>query len=163
MVSPLGSATHHVTGSNQLLHSINCCVGKREHEVRARPCANPGQAPVTAKPQFPHLENGDSSFFIRLLGRVTELMHALHRVSSPKIFAIVSITWGLPRWLSGKRTCLPVQEKQVRFLGQEEPLKKEMATNSSILVWEIPWAERNLAGFSPAWQASGITEELDVA
>ena len=25
--------------------------------------------------------------------------------------------------------------------GQEEPLKQEMATHSSILAWRIPWAE----------------------
>ena len=30
---------------------------------------------------------------------------------------------------------------QVRFLGQEGPLEKEMATHSSTLTWEIPWAE----------------------
>ena len=30
---------------------------------------------------------------------------------------------------------------QVRFLGQEDPLEKEMATCSSILAWEIPWTE----------------------
>jgi len=29
----------------------------------------------------------------------------------------------------------------VRFLGGEDPLKKEMATHSSILAWEIPWTE----------------------
>ena len=29
--------------------------------------------------------------------------------------------------------------------GQEDPLEKEMATHSSILAWEIPWAG--------AWQA----------
>ena len=29
----------------------------------------------------------------------------------------------------------------VRCLDQEDPLKKEMATHSSILAWEIPWAE----------------------
>ena len=29
----------------------------------------------------------------------------------------------------------------VRFLGQEDPLAKEMATQSSILVWKIPWTE----------------------
>ena len=27
------------------------------------------------------------------------------------------------------------------FLGQEDPLGKEMATHSSILAWEIPWTE----------------------
>ena len=26
-------------------------------------------------------------------------------------------------------------------LGREDPLKKEMATHSSIPVWEIPWTE----------------------
>ena len=31
-----------------------------------------------------------------------------------------------------------IQETQVRSLGQEDPLKKEMATHSSILAWEIP-------------------------
>ena len=30
------------------------------------------------------------------------------------------------------------QEMQVRFLGREDPLEEEMATYSSILVWEIP-------------------------
>ena len=33
------------------------------------------------------------------------------------------------------------QEKQVQSLGLEDPLEKEMATHSSILVWEIPWTE----------------------
>ena len=32
-------------------------------------------------------------------------------------------------------------ETQVRFLGQEDPLEKEMATYSSILAWKIPWTE----------------------
>ena len=34
-----------------------------------------------------------------------------------------------------------VQETQVRPLGQEDPLEKEMATHSSILAWEILWTE----------------------
>ena len=33
------------------------------------------------------------------------------------------------------------QESRVQFLGQEDPLQKEMATNSSILAWRIPWTE----------------------
>ena len=28
---------------------------------------------------------------------------------------------------------------QVRFLGGEDPVEKEMATHSSILAWRIPW------------------------
>ena len=31
-----------------------------------------------------------------------------------------------------------MQETQVRFLGWEDPLEKEMATCSSILAWRIP-------------------------
>ena len=29
-------------------------------------------------------------------------------------------------------------ETQVRFLGREDPLEKEMATHSSVLAWRIP-------------------------
>ena len=35
----------------------------------------------------------------------------------------------------------PMQETQVQSLDQEDPLEREMATHSSILVWEIPWTE----------------------
>ena len=37
---------------------------------------------------------------------------------------------------------LPVmQETQVRSLGLEDPMEKEMATHSSILTWRIPRTE----------------------
>ena len=32
-----------------------------------------------------------------------------------------------------------VQETWIQFLGQKDPLEKEMATQSSILAWRIPW------------------------
>ena len=36
--------------------------------------------------------------------------------------------------------CLPaMQETQVRSLGWEDPLEKEMTTHPSILAWRIPW------------------------
>ena len=38
-----------------------------------------------------------------------------------------------------------MQETRVQFLGQDDPLKKEMATHSSILSWRIRWRG--------AWQA----------
>ena len=34
-----------------------------------------------------------------------------------------------------------MQETNVLSLGQEDPLEKGMATQSSILAWRIPWAE----------------------
>ena len=34
-----------------------------------------------------------------------------------------------------------MQETQVRSLGGEDPLEKEIATHSSVLAWEIPGTE----------------------
>ena len=34
-----------------------------------------------------------------------------------------------------------MQETQVRSLGQEDPLEKDMAIHSSTLAWKIPWTE----------------------
>ena len=34
-----------------------------------------------------------------------------------------------------------VQETQIKSLGQEDSLEKEMATHSSTLAWRIPWTE----------------------
>jgi len=41
-----------------------------------------------------------------------------------------------------------VQETQVRSLGWEYPLEKEMATHSSIIACRIPWTEEPV-GYSP--------------
>ena len=35
-----------------------------------------------------------------------------------------------------------MQETQVWSMGQEDPLEKEIATHSSIIVWRIPWTEK---------------------
>ena len=32
-------------------------------------------------------------------------------------------------------------ETQVQSLSQEDPLEEKMATDSSVLAWEIPWTE----------------------
>ena len=37
---------------------------------------------------------------------------------------------------------LPMQETQVRSLGQEDPLEKKMVTHFSILAWKILWTEK---------------------
>ena len=41
-----------------------------------------------------------------------------------------------------------MQETQVQSLGQDDPLKKAMATHSSILAWRISWTEE-AGGYSP--------------
>ena len=62
-------------------------------------------------------------------------------------------------------------ETWVQFLGQEDPLEKEMATHSSILAWRIPWTEepgglqsvgsQSLAGYSPCSRKKlDTTEQL---
>ena len=42
-----------------------------------------------------------------------------------------------------------MQENQVQSLGWDDPLKKGMATHSSILAWRIPWTEESLVGYNP--------------
>ena len=44
------------------------------------------------------------------------------------------------------------QETWVPSLGLEDPLEKEMATQSSILAWEIPWTEE------PGGLVHGVTK-----
>ena len=38
-----------------------------------------------------------------------------------------------------------MQKTWVQFLGQKDPLEKEMATHSSILAWRIPWTDHGLS------------------
>ena len=62
-----------------------------------------------------------------------------------------SLKWDLSRHVIGLWHSSPggsevknlpaVQETRVPSLGREDPLKKEMATHSSILAWRIPWTE----------------------
>ena len=49
-----------------------------------------------------------------------------------------------------------IQEMQVRSLGWEDTLKKEMATHSSIVALEIPWTEEPI-GLQSMW-----SQELDM-
>ena len=51
---------------------------------------------------------------------------------------------------------MPVmQETQVGFLGQEDPLEKDMGTHSNILAWRIPWTEEPGGLQSTASQRAG--------
>ena len=43
------------------------------------------------------------------------------------------------QWIKGLPT---MRETQVRSLGREDPLEKEMATHTSTLAWKIPWTEK---------------------
>ena len=56
-----------------------------------------------------------------------------------------------------------MQETRVSYLGQEDPLKKEIATHSSVLAWRRSW-QRSLAGYSP-WgcKESDTTKQLTLS
>ena len=53
-----------------------------------------------------------------------------------------------------------MQETQVRSLGREDPLEKEMATHSSILTWKISWTEKSGRLQSMGRKKSDTTEQL---
>ena len=56
-----------------------------------------------------------------------------------------------------------MQEPWVQFLGQKDPLEKEMATHSSIVAWKLPWMEEpgvatvHSTAKSPQTQLSDLT------
>ena len=54
---------------------------------------------------------------------------------------IIIIIWDFPGVSNGKKNLPAMWETQVRSLGWEDTLEKEMATHSSILAWKIPWTE----------------------
>ena len=65
------------------------------------------------------------------------------------------MNYSFPWWLSSKESaCNAVDVGSI--LGLEDPLEKEMAPDSSILAWEIPWTEE------PWWATvHGVVKELD--
>ena len=56
-------------------------------------------------------------------------------------FQLIIIDRAFPGDSPVKNLPAKTQEPQVRSLGQEDSLEKEMATHSNILAWEIPWTE----------------------
>ena len=52
-----------------------------------------------------------------------------------------------------------MQETWVQFLGQEDPLEKEIVPHSSILAWRIPWTEEPGGPQSIASQGVSINSE----
>ena len=67
----------------------------------------------------------------------------------------------MAQWVKNRPAVQVTQEAQVRSLGWEDPLEKEMAAYSSILAWKIPWTEESLVECSP-WgrEESGTNERL---
>ena len=76
---------------------------------------------------------------ILFLSKVLLVLH----VRNPLVFELSAAgSVRRPRWFSGERICLPIQEMWVRSLGWEYPLEEEMAALSSIFARRIPWIEK---------------------
>ena len=63
----------------------------------------------------------------------------LDLISTAVIFVFDKYIIGFPGGSVVKN--LSMKDTQVQCLSWEDPLENEMATHSSILVWEIPWTE----------------------
>ena len=62
---------------------------------------------------------------------------------SESITYIKRLVWYLASLVARSVKNLPaMQETWVQFLGQEDPVKKGMATHSSILAWRNLWTEK---------------------
>ena len=62
--------------------------------------------------------------------------------TKPKVIMVNNYI-ALASLVAQRLKCLPpMRETQVRSLGWEDPLEKEMAIYSSILAWRIPWMEK---------------------
>ena len=59
-----------------------------------------------------------------------------------------------------RRISLLMQKTQVQSLGLEDPLKKEMATRSSILAWEIPCIDTGDGSLISLGQEDTLDKEM---
>ena len=70
-------------------------------------------------------------------GTIKEIKISIHRMRNNIKYGQNRASQVVQWW----RIFLPMQEMWVQSLGQEDSLEREMATHSSILVWEIPRSE----------------------
>ena len=50
----------------------------------------------------------------------------------------------MAQWVQNLPAMLETQGMQVRSLGWEDPLEKEMAAHSNILAWKTPWTRESM-------------------
>ena len=88
---------------------------------------------------FPHLHSFSYHYFTKMF---ESFRHA--DIMTFDLLYFSTFTLGTFQVVQLWRICLPMQEiqkTQIQFLGWKDPLEKEMATHSNILVWKIPWPE----------------------
>jgi len=79
------------------------------------------------------------------------ILYHLNQQGSPRILAWATYpfsrgtssarNWTGVSWVAMVKSLLAMWETWVRSMGWKDPLKKRMATHSSILAWKIPWIE----------------------
>ena len=79
--------------------------------------------------------------FLHLILRANTYNLHLHLLESRPVMSLDLVVWASLVAQRLKRLP-PMRETQVRSLGWEDPLEKEMAIHSSILAWGIPWTEK---------------------
>ena len=57
------------------------------------------------------------------------------------IFSPFSQVYGASLVAQTVKRLSAMQDTRVQYLGWEDPLEKEMAVQSSVLAWKIPWTE----------------------
>ena len=57
------------------------------------------------------------------------------------IFSAFSWVYGASLVTQMVKRLSAMQDTRVQYLGWEDPLEKEMAVQSSVLAWKIPWTE----------------------
>ena len=62
---------------------------------------------------------------------------------------------------SDSKACACIAGDMAWYVGQEDPLEKEIATHSSILAWKIPWTEEPGRLQSLGSQKSDMTQQLN--
>ena len=70
--------------------------------------------------------------------------------------SLMGFRTGASRVAQSMKNLPAMPETWVQFLGQEDPLEKEMANHPRILVWRIPWTEK------PGRLQSMGSQELDM-
>ena len=124
---PLGTLAGLLPGPQNLNHYLTLL-------PRALPCPEGLQVPLPAQQRSGMLWGTHSP----QVGEPTSPQaHSLSALADPPPFRKRG---GASRWASGKEpTCQC--ERRVRSLGLEDPLAKRVATQSSLLAWEIPRTE----------------------
>ena len=102
---------------------------------------------LTLHPEFPSGHSGSQQLQLRIqfpqrqMTDVLVVTQSLENALCKGQFVVDIRKWGVSIVTQVVKNLPAVQETQIQFLDQEDPLEKVMATNLRILAWRIPWTE----------------------